>query len=277
MMRHNSFAAFILTNRRPKKVITYKALIKGGYTGKIYFIVDNEDPTIGEYISEFGADRVIIFDKKAIAQKFDAADNFNDRRCIVYARNACFEIAEKLQIRYFIQLDDDYTDFRYKFIPKDGQIIYKDKIIKKNLDCIFDNLLDYYISIPALTLAIAQGGDFIGGSNGHFAEMIMTKRKAMNTFICSTDRPFKFLGRINEDVNTYFLLGSRGNLFLTLNNVAINQLTTQTNSGGMTELYIDSGTYIKSFYTVIFCPSSVKIGLVGAVNPRLHHHIDWCR
>jgi len=97
----------------------------------------------------------------------------------------------------------------------------------------------------------------------------------MNTFICSVDRPFKFMGRINEDVNTYTRLGSVGQLFFTVPNVNISQIQTQANSGGMTELYLDSGTYVKSFYTIMFQPSSVKISLMGSIHKRLHHMVSW--
>ena len=48
-------------------------------------------------------------------------------------------------------------------------------------------------------------------------------RKAMNSFICSVDRPFQFVGRINEDVNTYVLLGSRG-VFLSILQIGLDQL-----------------------------------------------------
>lgn len=72
-------------------------------------------------------------------------------------------------------------------------------------------LLDYFNSAPMLTLAIGQGGDYIGGEKAtRFNDGIQPMRKAMNSFICSVDRPFQFVGRINEDVNTYVLLGSRG-------------------------------------------------------------------
>lgn len=52
-----------------------------------------------------------MFDKPKIAKTFDEADNFDDRRAIVYARNACFQIARKLGYKYFIELDDDYDVF----------------------------------------------------------------------------------------------------------------------------------------------------------------------
>ena len=51
-----------------------------------------------------------MFDKLEISKKFDEFDNFDDRRAIVYARNASFEIAKKLGLKYFLQLDDDYEE-----------------------------------------------------------------------------------------------------------------------------------------------------------------------
>lgn len=264
------FCALILTHGRPDKVYTVKALEASGYKGDYYIVIDNEDKTAAEYKSIY-KDKVIVFDKVAIAKTFDNADNFNDRRAIVYARNAAFDIAKKLGYKYFIQLDDDYDSLLYKFTEN---LDFTTKKIK-NLDNIFYFLLNYYLSTPALSIAMAQSGDFIGGRDNDIARKKYLKRKAMNTFICSVDRPFKFIGRINEDVNTYTRLGSTGNLFFTVPLVAINQKQTQSSSGGMTDLYIDSGTYIKSFYSVMFMPSSVKIREMGSSNRRLHHNINW--
>jgi hypothetical protein len=44
----------------------------------------------------------------------------------------------------------------------------------------------------------------------------------------------------------------------------------------MSEMYLDSGTYIKSFYTVMYQPSSVKVEIMRSHHDeRLHHAIDW--
>lgn len=268
----NDFCAFILTHGRPDKVHTYNALKREGYTGKVFIIIDNEDKQAEKYKENFG-EQVIVFDKKAVALTIDEGDNFEDRRAIIYARNACFGIAEKLGFKYFIELDDDYTDFRFK-VNENYEVVSFSGIT--DLDRIFEAYLKYYKSIPALSIAMAQGGDFIGGKDcSTWKNGFYPHRKCMNTFICSTDRPFEFSGRINEDVNTYTCLASRGNLFMTIPLVGINQLQTQGNSGGMTELYLDSGTYVKSFYTVMYSPSSVKIRMMGAKDRRLHHSISW--
>lgn len=269
-MKNKDFAVFILTHGRPLKVHTYNSLLKHGYTGDIFIIIDNEDIQAEAYKQAYG-DKVIVFDKKAVSDTFDEGDNFEDRRAIVYARNASFDIANKLGIKYFMQYDDDYTAFSYRF-TSNGEYLHRPI---KNLDVIFDAMLDYYKSINVKSIAMAQSGDFLGGENGSYGKGKKIFRKCMNTFLCSTDRHFQFVGRINEDVNTYTNVQSRGNVFLTFSNIAINQLTTQSNSGGMTELYLDSGTYIKSFYTVMYSPSCCKIVPMGETHRRLHHRITW--
>jgi len=269
-----SFCALILTNRRSEHVHTYSTLRRNGYTGPIVLVVDDEDPSVEDYRARFGDDAVQVFDKRAIAARFDEGDNFEDRRSIFYARNASFDIAEALGYRYFIQLDDDYTGFGFRF-RADGT--YGTGVVH-NLDGLLRAVLAFFIATPALSsVALAQGGDFIGGgANRTTAASICTLRKAMNSFVCDTRRRFEFLGRVNEDVNTYSASQRSGRaLFLTLNAASITQLTTQANAGGLTEMYRDSGTYVKSFYSVLYAPSAVQIAMMGNINRRLHHHVRW--
>lgn len=275
-MKNKDFVAFILTHGRADRVKTYKTLRKCGYTGRIVLVLDNEDETADDYIKKYGKENIEIFDKAAIAQTFDEGLP-GDRRTIVYARNACFDIARKLGVRYFIELDDDYTVFEWRFDHR-LRYITKDNPIR-DLDAVFDLMLDYYKSIPAKSIAMAQGGDYLGGSGGGEGRRLRTKRKAMNSFICDTERQFTFLGRINEDVNTYTRQTSTGDLFLQIQQLLLNQEQTQSNAGGMTDVYLDSGTYIKSFFSVMYMPSSVYVYPMGNENSknakRLHHHIRW--
>ena len=267
-MENKDFAIFILTYGRADRVITYETLKKRGYTGKVYFICSDDDKELETYQNLY-KDKVIVFSKKDYKNKFDIGDNFDDERVVVYARNACFDLAKKIGIKYFLVLDDDYIAFHYRlyYMNKPEQI--------RNLDTVLELMLNYYKSIPAKTIAMSQGGDFIGGAGNSFATNPKLRRKCMNSFLCSTDRPFKFNGRINEDVNTYTKNASIGELFLTIPILSLTQAQTQSNDGGMTDIYIDKGTYIKSFYSVIFQPSSVKVALMGDKNMRLHHRVSW--
>lgn len=265
------FAVFILSHGRPNNIITLNTLRKANYTGKWYVVIDNEDNKADEYYKKYG-DKVVMFDKLEISKKFDTADTSQERRTVVYARNACFEIAKEMGLTYFLELDDDYDDLAYRKEDKNKGVLTQKPV--KQADRMFELMIDFLEKSNALTVAFGQGGDYIGGLNsGLFKATI--KRKAMNTFFCKTERPFKFVGRINEDVNTYVLYGGRGNLFLTIRDVMIHQLETQTNKGGMTDVYLDSGTYLKSFYSVMMCPSCVKISRMGNTNKRIHHSINW--
>ncbi len=267
----NDFCVFILTHGRPSNVRTLKQLESSGYTGKVFIVIDDEDSKGDEYRKRFG-DKVLTFSKEAIAKVIDEGDNFGDRRAVIYARNACFALAKQVGCRYFLQLDDDYTNFSYRF---DSDNRYQPKKVF-DLDAVFSSIVDYFSKTPFASIAIAQGGDFIGGGeNNMSASAITTSRKAMNTFFCDAERPFEFFGRINDDVNVYTCGQRRGLLFLTLYQVTITQLATQSNPGGMSEMYLEGGTYLKSFYSVMYAPSCVKIRDLRQQLGRLHHVVDW--
>lgn len=274
-MQNDHFAVFILTHGRANNVATYNTLRKHGYTGKIYLVVDDEDSQIDLYRQKYG-DQVIVFCKQTAIDLTDSGDNFGKRNSVVYARNYNFEIAKQIGIKYFLQLDDDYRQFRYTFNNADEYITQNINI--NNLDVIIDAMLEFYIESGALTVAMSQGGDFIGGEGSKVSKLHQQgkfSRKAMNAFFCSTDRPFKFMGRINEDVNAYTEIGLRGGLFITVPRIRLEQGQTQANAGGLTDIYLDLGTYVKSFYSVMYAPSCVKITEMGVTSRRLHHMIKW--
>lgn len=270
MMLPDTFCVFILTHGRPDNVVTLKTLERCGYTGRLYFVVDNEDNTVERYRQNFGADRVIVFDKKAEADACDEGNNFDERRTITMARNACFGIAERLGVTHFIELDDDYTDFRFKTIETDGKMFWINDINR-----IFAGMLKFFNETACLSIAIAQCGDFIGGLDNGYGLYRFSKRKCMNSFLCSTERPFKFVGAMNEDVNTYMTLGSRGGLFITIPVAALNQKTTQAQTGGISDMYKRFGTYCKAFTTVMMMPSAVNVSMMRSKHTRIHHSISW--
>jgi hypothetical protein len=268
----SDFCALILSHGRPDRVITYDTLRKHGYTGPIYVVVDDEDATVPEYRKRYG-DQVVQFCKREAAERADLGNNFGNRRTTTLVRNEMFGIARGLGFRHFVQLDDDYYWFGYRFDEKGRYGGWP----VKDLGALFDGLVEFLEATPFLSVAISQGGDHIGG--GESKKVIGTKRKAMNSFVCSVDKPFQFLGQMNEDVNAYTETQRRGGLFLTLLSAQVDQKDTQSNAGGMTELYLESGTYVKSFYSVMYCPSSVTVSPLrdGRSDraPRIHHRIDW--
>ena len=271
----SNFAVFILSHGRPDNVKTYNTLRSQGYTGKIYILVDDLDKTADQYIKNY-KEQVIIFDKASAKKITDSADNFEKTNSVIYARNQNFVIAKEMGLDYFLQLDDDYSSFGYAF-DHENQYVRND-IKTKRMDEIINIYLRFLVDSNIDCVAFAQGGDFIGGENSSVSKNHIKgkiKRKAMNSFFCSVKRPFQFIGRMNDDVNTYITLGNKGKTFFTAAHVRLEQQDTQKSAGGLTDMYLEMGTYVKSFYTVMLAPSCTKIREMGVTNKRLHHSIDW--
>lgn len=274
-MMNKSFCVFIISHGRADNVITKRTLTKCGYTGPLFIVVDNEDKQVDKYRQNFGPTNVIVFDKLKYAQMVDNCDNFQNRRTTTHARNACFDIAVEKGFEFFLVLDDDYTQFRFSFDRK-GQFVRKR--ISGSMNAVitgFISILDADERIDSV--CFMQTGDLLGGDKSstlkgeHFP---WKKRKAMNSFFCKTSRRFWFFSRLNEDVNTYMALGNRGRLFMTIPDVYLQQKQTQGNTGGMSDAYLSSGTYVKSFYTVMIGPGYCKATVTASMK-RIHHNISW--
>lgn len=266
----DDFCIFILTHGRPDRVHSYDSLMKSGYTGKVYIVIDDEDKTAQGYRDRFG-DKVLQFCKADLAEVTDEGDNFKHRKAIVYARNACWDLARQVGCRYFCQFDDDYTAF---FVRYNSALQYVSGTVR-NADELLTAMVDFYASIDATAIAIGQGGDHIGGAN---SPKLRLSRKCMNSWFCDTEKQFEFFGHMNEDVSAYVTYGRRGQLFFTALQAMLVQKPTQVTEGGMSDLYLEAGTYTKSFYTVMAAPSCVKIGLMGdprGGRTRIHHKINW--
>ena len=271
-MPRNDFAVLILTHGRANRVITVDTLRRCGYTGDIYIVIDDMDSDEDEYKKRYG-DKVIMFNKRAEAERSDVMDMDDDMRIVLYARNSCHRIAKELGLTYFLELDDDYNEFRFRKEVEEGILT---STHMSHLDMVFDAFIDFLEKSGAVTVAFAQSGDFIGGTGSNVWRKQLA-RKAMNAFFCKTDRPFQFYGRINEDVNAYTLLGSRGKLFFTVARATLNQTTTQQNDKGLTDVYLKYGTYVKSFYTVMGMPSAARVQMLNTSHKRMHHKILWDR
>ena len=271
MSAPDGFAALILTHGRADRVITHDALRRFGYTGPIYLIVDDQDDQIDRYREQYG-DNVNVFDKAASVQNVDTGDQRDAvaAASVVFARNSTDVIAQRLGLRYYMQLDDDYNRFSHRV--KIGDELKN--IATARLDDVLAAYITFLEQTGALTVAFSQAGDHIAGatSGGFFQRGL--SRKAMNSFLVRVGRPIEFLGRINEDTTAYCVHGNRGELFLTPTGFQLNQLETQSNDNGLTTIYQQYGTYVKSMYSVMMSPSFVRIRTMGPAR-RIHHQVKW--
>lgn len=188
-----NFAVIILSHGRAGNMKTISTLRRCGYTGKIYILLDDEDDQINEYRKLKDAE-IVVFCKTEEMQNTDTIDNFNKHKAVVYARNKCHEVARQIGLDYFLELDDDYSSFQFRYPDEKNEKLLVSEC--RNLDKVFESMLNFLDASGAYAVALAQGGDFIGGVSSQFWQKQIS-RKVMNSFFCRTDKPFKFLGSIN--------------------------------------------------------------------------------
>ena len=271
-MNKLDYAVIIPTHGRYDRVFTIDSLRKSGYTGNIYLLCDDEDKQLEQYKEKYG-DKVIVFNKDEYIGKFDKMDNFGNKACVVYARNAIWDAAKKIGLKFFIVADDDYTMYRFRI---DNKQCYRTNIQIKNIDAVFNAYFDFLKISNIDTVCFAQDGDYIGGfSNSKISGGYKPYRKMMNLYFFNVDKPLEFKGTINEDLTSSVTEGVLGKKILTCMITSLLQKETQSNAGGLTEIYLELGTYVKSFYSVMAAPSCIKVALMGDKQMRLHHAVTW--
>lgn len=268
-MENKDFAVFILSHGRADTISTYRALRDGGYTGRIFVVIDNEDDQEDLYRQKFGDD-IIQFDKREYLEKTDLGDLDNDRRVGVFARNFIQDEAKRLGYKFHLQLDDDVHGFGYRFV-QDGRL----RCAKcKHLDEVLEGMVQMMKETPITSLSFGLSSYYfdVAGNRNVQEGMI---RKTMTTFLMRADDLQYFHMRMNDDITTSLINGMRGKLYYTYMPVMVQVDKTQVQHGGMTDIYKKNGTYRKSFYSVMCCPSCVKVSAMGITEYRIHHEISW--
>lgn len=263
-MNKTKYAFFILSHERFKTMSTDKMLNKFGCKGMFYVVVDDKDKQIDLYKNKFG-DRLLVYNKDEYEKITDTVDNnIDEKRTGLFARNFIIDKAKELGYKYIIMLDDDYINFKLRYIKEN-------KLLSKNisdLKYLFDCMTDYMDKCENIDILSCCGqGDYMGGvASTPMVDGIV--RKAVNTFIIRTNTNIRFSGRINDDICTNVLFEHVGRLFITIGCVMLNMKKTGVLKGGMYNLYKEHSEYEKSFYPVICCPSAVK------VSDKLYHKVS---
>lgn len=262
----DDFAVMICSHGRAKTLTTFDALRECGYTGKIFIIIDDEDNQIDEYRDRF--ENVHIFCKQ---KYYEAADGVIEgkQKCILYARNACYDIAAENDLTFFCEIDDDISAFYFRYIAEE-----KAKQTKiKSLDEVFEELLHFYEHKKTSVLGFMTQGDYIGGiSSKAFRQGI--SRTVSNVFIMKTDRRIDFIASMNEDTCSALVYGQRGELFMSVNGImqSSEEIGNNTLGNGMTEFYEKLGSFSRTFIAVICRPDCVK---AEAAKGKFRIRVNW--
>lgn len=279
------FCVLIISYGRPDKVYSWDTLDTELSEAPRYIICSDDDKTIPQYQEKFGKDHVLIFNKEEEMKNFDVGDNYPGMfNSSCFAHNTYFRFAKQLGYKYFLAMDDDSVVYRIRYQNPEEVEVLKDGTCKGPVRAVqipphrFDECCEAYFRMldaaPWINcMAFSQGGDYIGGYNSGTWKKKM-RWKAMNSFFCCTDKPWEMPGRINEDATAYVYHGHKGRVAITLAEIMLDQVPTQQASGGMTDIYRDNGTWLKTAYTVMMCPSAVKFAIMPTSH-RIHHHVNF--
>lgn len=265
------FAVFILSHGRAEQIMTVDMLKKQHYTGDWYVVIDDEDEQESIYRQKFGS-HILQFNKKREAEKTDTGDLDDDRRVGVFARNAIQDMAKEMGYKYHLQLDDDFRELEFRTPKGDKNKLAAYRI--KNLDKLFAVLVDFMDNTSVAWISFALSSDYLGGMDNRRWQAGLFP-KTMGSFLMRADQIVKFRMRMNDDITTCISSWHQGILNYSIMQIMVQTPVTQEMGGGMTDIYVDNGTYRKSFYSVMCCPSFVTIAKQGRIFFRPHHNISW--
>lgn len=97
----------------------------------------------------------------------------------------------------------------------------------------------------------------IGGTEGKFKQGIL--RSIHQAFILRTDMQINFKGLLNEDGIATEICNHTGRLAFEITSVVQNCPARSSNSGGLSDLYKANDEYVRAFYSIIACPSMLKV------------------
>lgn len=257
----NKFCVFILSHQNYDQCKTLDMLKKYNYNGDWKIVVDDLDNQLNLYKEKY-KDNLIIFKKEDWFDSVDTAysPGWDSKSSPVYARIFLQKYVEDNNITNYSVFDDDIH--RLNLVRKLPNKLEKKEI--KDINKIFDLLIDYQNSADIYCLGFSSPMDYIGGE--YIVNKILNKRRVFNIFLLHKDRKLKWKTIFYDDNNTCLTNGVLGKLIIKIPFIEIIADTqgsqNQNNGkkiadGGMQELYEKSNQYTRAFFSVMVQPSSV--------------------
>lgn len=129
-------------------------------------VVSDDDPTLDQYVRYFGRENLYIINKDACQKErpVDLGDAYSFKGVISWARNTQFKVARDLGYKYFVTLEDDYSDIVLRAFYRDSLMASSRYSLTERFDETAEVHFRLLDSAPFLnSVGLAQGGDYIGG------------------------------------------------------------------------------------------------------------------
>lgn len=250
----NKFCVFIISHERSDRVETYDTLLRGGYTGEIYIVIDNEDSQKTKYVDRFGK-FTIVFDKQYFMRQCDCVGE-SRRASAIYARNAVEYFAKELKVDSYAVMDDDIVALRYKWIV--GKTV-KSMQVNGGLDDVFKLYADYIIDNRIATTSFQSVMFYVGGA-GNISNKVSASRETYQIHIRNANYPVAWKSVINEDIITEILTAQQGYIWWSLPHIVYDAVPMNDKSGGVKDAYDTISAFDRAFLATIVNPSCCKPG-----------------
>lgn len=256
----NKFAIFITTHGRANNQITLNTFKALGYTGDWYLVIDDTDKQYDEYVANYGAEHIVVFNKQHFIDATDTCQRIPHPKAVVFARNAVELIAPILGYTYFMVVDDDVTNLRLRY-PENGSL--KSAKLTNHIDQILDKVVQYIADTNLACVTFGFTNTYRGGV-ASVEKFTSRNRLCAELFIRNADIPVDWRANFVEDLITSIDAGIQGNVCLQFMPIQLELCMNEgTLSGGMSEAYNSTGRY--KFYSMpaIIYPNCVSVEFDG--------------
>lgn len=257
---------YIISKGRPW-CKTAKTLTKMNYPGEWFIVCGNNDETLQEYRDNWG-EHVLVFDWYEQIKHTDTLDNFgfdNMASGAVPVRNATCDISrERGELRHW-QLDDDYNGF-YRVT---NGTLHKHRMDGQELYEVLSEIAEF-----AHRCGLQNAGIALGTIESVPEKKKTFSRRVFNAHNLPTD-PELFTvwrGRMNDDLINAIETYRNGGFEMLFKYANLTMEPSQSEAGGLTDLYKAEGTVRKTAYPVLLAPSATKLVVRFG---RYHHRVDW--
>ena len=255
---------FIPSYHRPNNIKTAKYFIKKGYDPQnIHIFIDDEANDRLEYKEEC---RKLGCNMKEARERFDYVHRASvSRRSAGQARNMFYDFAKKLNIDFYLVIDDDTRQYEIKPFA-----IYTRGALLEDFLNVFEGIKEFMLKHKIGLFGLSQTGDMFTVPDNK-----ILRNKVMNTSFYNTKYIYRgergvqdndtsqFVGIMNEG----YFTGSLGS------GLALNPMGSATAQGGLTDLYNECKLLNKSLIIPIQFPSLCYAEKQKKNGGRLHHKI----
>ena len=251
-----NYAVMICTHGRPNAQHTLKILRDCGYTGKIILIVDDEDDTLPELMMKtFGEAEIVEFNKQMWIDKSDTGTIENQRKCILYAKNFCEDLAKERQLDAFVIADDDIFNFRYRY-PEYGKL--KSLKITKDMDKVIEAYAEYMLSADIVAIGFGFTQFYFSGENSFSPENFLKYRVPYNFVFRNTKHRIDWMSWFGEDIITAVMYNKRGYFMQDFPFVQQEIKPLAKEAGGMKDTYDNNSDIRLAMQNIMYLPSELK-------------------